>query len=102
MPRKLSEFFGQNVVIGCSHAPGYCEQHGVHDDEEKFYTIDINQEIQPDKCLDITQQSIPEELKNRFKICYAEGLPYFTYNLIHPEEINYFVKRQLRLPVDDN
>ncbi len=45
--RKLSDFRGDNVVIGCGHKHHGC-QGKYHNDLDSYYTIDRDRDVQPD------------------------------------------------------
>lgn len=68
------------VVIGCSHSNSDCE-HKMHPSKDAFFTIDIMPKIEPDLCMDITKEAVPDALKNKFYLTILEFLPFDVYNL---------------------
>ncbi|MDR3504397.1 MAG: hypothetical protein P4L79_17655 [Legionella sp.] len=68
------------VVIGCSHNNSECN-HKIHPSTDAFFTIDILPKLEPDLCMDVTKDAVPEYLKNKFQLAILEFLPSDVYNL---------------------
>lgn len=79
MSREISVFKGQGVVIGCSHFHSFCRTKHLHQGEESFYTIDLDQYQKPDFVFDITS-TLPEAFKSRFQLTFLEHLDFTAYN----------------------
>ena len=79
--RSIESFSGDSVVVGCSH---HCHKKN-HESVEDFYTIDINEKIDPDMFADFSMP-LREGLKSRFNFCILEHLPYFIYNSSKPKD----------------
>jgi hypothetical protein len=81
------EITAQAVVIGCSHNNSECA-HERHPSKDAFFTIDILPELEPDLCMDITKDAVPDYLKNKFQLTILEFLPFDAYNLSKASEID--------------
>ncbi|QDP73250.1 hypothetical protein FOG18_12105 [Legionella israelensis] len=69
----------QALVIGCSHDNPNCN-HEIHPNNDDFYTIDIDENLNPDLHLNIVTDDIPENLIHNFRLVILEYLPYDVYN----------------------
>ncbi|MFC3908270.1 hypothetical protein ACFORL_04165 [Legionella dresdenensis] len=91
MPRNLAKFNKKYAVIGCGHNHGHCSEKGQLHPEEDYYSIDIQQHLQPDFVFDVTT-TLPQDLYQRFEIVFLENLDWYAYNLA-PEYLS-----KLKLP----
>ncbi|MHB1948668.1 MAG: hypothetical protein ACYCQI_11215 [Gammaproteobacteria bacterium] len=70
--RDIADFAGRNLIIGCGDCKkACCAKHPAKD----FYSIDIDSNVSPDLCLDITKP-IPADLlpDKRFDFIYFENI----------------------------
>lgn len=78
MPRDLSEFKGDAIIIGGGWCKNHCTAKPPIRNPDNFYTVDIDENAQPDAVLDITDEAqcsiIPEK---RFSLVYFECFPFY-------------------------
>ncbi len=79
MPRSINDFHGLAVVIGCTPFHSLCNTPHLHGNKEVFYSIDLNDDQNPDFAFNITH-SLPPAFKDRFKLTLLENLDYTAYN----------------------
>jgi len=85
--RPLTRFHGDACVIGCSCTLSnsindflYNRTHHLHENKDRFYSIDYDQKVNPDYILDIERDQIPSEMKRKFNFVLLEFLPAPVYS----------------------
>lgn len=78
--REISQFKGDAAVIGCSNNHSYCDKKNLfHPERDNFYSIDMEADQGPDFVFNMTN-TLPEELKDRFKLTLVECIDFIAYN----------------------
>jgi hypothetical protein len=87
LPARINSFLlapvnpkmGNIAVLGCGRTPKLHVCQTLHQDQNKFFTIDKNQDTNPHLVMDFTSACLPENLHSQFVITILDHLPHKDY-----------------------